>query len=146
MDILNLKNLNLSYNSLVQPPQGDKSGLNQSNPEIEASCEFVENVCDFMRKNNLLNHVDLSGMNLNAEQILAIADTTLTQSESLLVIHLSDNGIGFDHDLRDEILDMMGLSNDIFRILHDDEFKNNQRILNPEGLKKAIKSHTLSLR
>lgn len=116
------------------------------NPELQASLEFVDNICEYMKKNDILNHVDLSGMNFNNDQVLQVADTALTFSESLLAIHLSDNGIRFDQELRDEILDMMGLSPAIFRILHDEEFKTNQRILKPDNLKKIIRQHTMSLK
>lgn len=58
---------------------------------------------------------------------------------------MSDNGIGFDQDLRDEILDMMGLSSDIFRNLSDEDFNNNQRILKPENMRKLIRQHNMSL-
>ena len=78
-----------------------------------------------MAKNELLNHIDLSGMNFSNEQVLQAAEAALCQSESLLAIHLSDNGIRFDPEVRDEILDMMGLNNDIFRILNDEDFKTN---------------------
>lgn len=41
---------------------------------------------------------------------------------------------------------MMGLSNDIFKILQDDRFKINQRIFKPDGLRQAIKKYTMSLK
>jgi hypothetical protein len=94
----------------------------------------------------MLHHIDLSGMNFSSEQLLEVAETALCQTEHLCAIHLSDNGIRFDKELRDEILDMMGQSPDIFRILDDSDFKENQRILKPEKFRKVIRQHTMSLR
>ena len=84
-------------------------------------------------------------MNFSREQILQVAEAALIQSENLLVIHLSDNNINFDNELRDEMLDMMGLSSHIFKNLVDDKFTNNQRIYVPDSLKKKIRMHTLSI-
>lgn len=52
-------------------------------------------------------------------------EVVITQSENLLAVHLSDNGISFNQDVRDELLDMMGLSNTIFNVLDDEKFKIN---------------------
>lgn len=84
-------------------------------------------------------------MNYNREQLLQIAEAALIQSENLLAIHLSDNNINFDPELRDEILDMIGLTNSIFKNLNDAEFTNNQRIPTPQSFKKAIRMHILSI-
>lgn len=40
---------------------------------------------------------------------------------------------------------MMGLSTDIFKILSDDSFTNNQRIIKTENIRKMIRSHNMSL-
>ena len=127
-DTQTLKNLNIAYNSLVQPPQDQELSFNAQNEELIASRDFVNHLCEFIKKNELLNHLDVSGMNFSKEQLLLVAEAALCQSESLLAIHLSDNGIRFDLETRDEILDMMGLTPDIFKILVDQEFKTNQRI------------------
>lgn len=63
----------------------------------------------------------------------------------MLAIHLTDNNINFDTELRDEILDMIGLSSNIYKNIDDDDFSNNQRIREPQCFKKAIRMHTLSL-
>lgn len=62
-----LKNLNIAYNSLLQPPLDENINFNYDNPELLASREFVDNLCEFMSKNDLLNHIDLSGMNFSNE-------------------------------------------------------------------------------
>lgn len=87
----------------------------------------------------MLNHLDISGMNFSNEQLLQVADTALCQSENLLAIHLSDNGIRFNTEIRDEILDIMGLSSSIYKVQMDEDFKINLRILQPEALKKIIR-------
>jgi type II secretory pathway component PulM len=48
LDLHTLKNLNISYNSLVQPPQDETVNFNAENPELQASRDFVENLCAFM--------------------------------------------------------------------------------------------------
>lgn len=75
-----------------------------------------------------------------------VAEAALCQSESLLAVHLSDNGIRFDTDTRDEILDMMGLTSSIFKSSADEAFTTNQRILQPIGFKKVIRKHMMSLK
>lgn len=52
-------------------------------------------------------------------------EVAITQSENLLAVHLSDNGIRFNPEVRDELLDMMGLSKDIYNVLDDEFFKIN---------------------
>lgn len=64
-DTQTLKNLNLSYNSLVQPPLDQNLTFNAENPELAASRDFVQNLCEFLKKNELLNHLDVSGMNFS---------------------------------------------------------------------------------
>lgn len=66
-DAPTMKNLNISYNSLAQPPKDDTMYFNEENSELLASREFVDNLCAFMAKDELLNHIDLSGMNLSNE-------------------------------------------------------------------------------
>ena len=46
----------------------------------------------FLQNTELLNHIDLSGMNLGAKNLTMICEN-LYVSPSLLAIHLSDNGI-----------------------------------------------------
>ena len=59
-------------------------------------------------------------MNFCHTQLLKIAETAIQQDECLSAVHLNDNGIRFDTEIRDEIIDMMGLNKSIFDILNDD--------------------------
>ena len=133
-----IKSLNLSYNSLIQAPL-DENLTFMMEAELQDSIDFINNLCDFVKQDDLLHHLDLSGMNFSTEQLLQVAQTTLYNSENLLALHLSDNGIRFNQELRDELLDMMGLSNNIYRVLVEDDFRINQRIPKPENLKKVIR-------
>ena len=133
-----IKSLNLSYNSLIQAPL-DENLTFMMEAELQDSVDFINNLCDFVKQDDLLHHLDLSGMNFSTEQLLQVAQTTLYNSENLLALHLSDNGIRFNQELRDELLDMMGLSNNIYRVLVEDDFRINQRIPKPENLKKVIR-------
>jgi len=63
-----------------------------------------------------------------------------------LAIHLSDNGIRADVELMGELLDMFGQTEEIFKIINDDNFQINQRIKRPERLREVLKQHTMSLR
>ena len=66
-DTQTLKNLSLAYNSLVQPPLDPEVSFNPNSPELQASRDFVAHLCGFLNKNELLNHLDVSGMNFSKE-------------------------------------------------------------------------------
>ena len=51
-----LRNMNLSYNCLYS---------NEDNIDYKASQEFVLNISEYIRKSQILNHLDLSGMNIS---------------------------------------------------------------------------------
>ena len=59
-----LRHLNLSYNSLIKPPLDENISFDETNPELQASREFVANLCEFIDNSMFLNFLDLSGMNL----------------------------------------------------------------------------------
>ena len=52
---------------------------------------------------------------------------------------MSDNGIRTDKELQGEILDMFGLSDDIFK---DRQYKLNNPTSNPKNLKSIIREYT----
>lgn len=89
--------------------------------------EFIENLIEYVNGSQTLNHLDISGLNLGRDYnpdkyhyqydverhnstapILALA-VALAQSDYLLGIHLSDNGLRADEELLLEVLDMFGL-------------------------------------
>ena len=138
-----LRNLNIGYNSLTQPPKDENAYFDENDPNYLASEDFVEHLCVFMQKNDFLYHLDLSGMNLADEQILQISQTA-TMCEGLIAIHLSDNGIRAESqkELLGEVLDLFGLSEDIFK---DREYRVNNPVSSPQELRNIIKKYTLTL-
>lgn len=94
-----------------------------------------------MAKNDLLYHLDLSGMNLADEQIIQISQTA-TMCEGLIALHMSDNGIRAEKELLGEVLDLFGLSEDIFK---DHEYRVNNPVSNPQELRNIIKKYTMML-
>ena len=62
-----VRNLNISYNCLIQPPKDENAFFDEDDPNYEATEDFVDNLCEFMQKNELLYHLDISGMNLLEE-------------------------------------------------------------------------------
>lgn len=55
--------------------------------------EFITNLCEYFQEpDNILNHIDISGMNFDRDSIFKIC-SALSQNENLLCIHLSDNGL-----------------------------------------------------
>lgn len=135
-----IRNLNFSYNCLIQPPKDENAYYDENDVNYEASEDFVDNLCEFMQKNEALYHLDVSGMNFADEQIVQIAQTA-SQSEGLIAIHMSDNGIRTDKELLGEILDIFGLSEQIFR---DRQYKLNNPVSNPKDLRGIIKNQMKS--
>ena len=62
--IRNLKSLNLAYNSLY---------FDENNAELLNSEDFVDNLEEFIKESFILNHLNISGMNLGNQQILQLA-------------------------------------------------------------------------
>ena len=90
--------LNLSYNM-----------INMNNAP-EASGEFYANLIAFLEDNEELVHLDLSGMCWQKDQLMAITSLLSQDSaDNLLSIHLSDNAICSNLDLKGQILDLFGI-------------------------------------
>ena len=115
----NIRNLNISYNSLH---------FIENKPDFKDSEEVVENLINLVSNSNVLNHIDISGMNLgrdfNPDQfslldepdghcshapILSLA-LAIATNDNMLAVHLSDNGLRQDMDIFLEVLDFFGLS------------------------------------
>jgi Ran GTPase-activating protein (RanGAP) involved in mRNA processing and transport len=88
-----IRSLNLSYNQLRND---------------EASDSFIELMSEYLKVTDILNHLDLSGMNFNGDQMREITEY-ICNSPNLLGVHLNDNGIARDKELMLEILDKFGL-------------------------------------
>jgi len=79
---LNLRNLNLSYNTLNFV----------DDPGYEESIEFMEHMCRFFKKKIYLNHVNFAGMNFDRDNLLSLV-SGLKNCSYLVSIHLSNNNI-----------------------------------------------------
>lgn len=109
-----MRNLNLSYNCLLQPPKDEGAYYDENDINYESTEEFAETLWEYITKNEVLNHLDISGMNFSDEQLIQISKAA-SQSEGLIAIHMSDNGIRAEKELQGEVLDIFGLSEDIFK-------------------------------
>lgn len=80
-----IKTLDLSFNTLNKKNEG----------VIHHNKQFIANMNKFFTKTNLLNHLDMSGMNLEPKSIISLCET-LCCCPNLMSIHLNDNGIMFE--------------------------------------------------
>jgi hypothetical protein len=76
-----IKKLDLSYNTLnfVTKPI-----------EIDYSKKFVKDMCLFFELTDLLNHIDISGMQFDNQSLLNLCENMAT-CPNLMVIHLNDS-------------------------------------------------------
>ena len=75
-----MKRLDLSYNTL---------NFTTNPPDIEHSKKFVKDMCLFFDLTDLLNHVDMSGMNFDSHSLIQICEKMAT-CPNLMAIHLND--------------------------------------------------------
>lgn len=75
----------------------------------------------------MLNHLDISGMNFGKEELKALC-ATLSQSDTLISIHLCDNSLRSDPELMLEIIDMFGVTEDALKDVYEIEFNKNRRV------------------
>ena len=75
-----IKRLDLSYNTL------NFSG----NPaDVEHSKKFVKDMCLFLDLTDLLNHIDVSGMNFDNANLIKVCEK-MAVCPNLMAIHLND--------------------------------------------------------
>ena len=84
-------------------------GYNELTHSDESANKFVKLLLFILEKNTLLMHIDISGMNFKHDQLIDIV-MVANQSESLGSIHLSDNNISFDAELRADICDCLSIN------------------------------------
>ena len=60
-----LRNFNISYNSLFQFPTDESNIVDDENPLMVATVDFVDLLVEFVQNTRLLRHLDISGMNFN---------------------------------------------------------------------------------
>ena len=100
-----VRDLNLSYNQLRFD--------SKSSADCKHSVEAVENLRLLIKKGRLLNHLNLSGMALQPERLIVLANAA-SKSGLLMALHLSDNGIAKSLDFFIEVLDIFNLNlNDV---------------------------------
>ena len=134
----NIRNLNISYNSLY---------FDETNQKTLPSEEFIENMIEYVNNSKVINHLDISGMNLgrnyNPDKYLYQSDVgkhnsnapiltlalAISQNEFMLGIHMSDNGLRKDEEVLMELLDMFGLDEACTRPPANDH-KLNRRVGN----------------
>ena len=75
-----IKRLDLSYNTL---------NFTTNPPDIEHSKKFVKDMCLFFDLTDLLNHLDMSGMNFDSNSLIRVCEKTAT-CPNLMAIHLND--------------------------------------------------------
>jgi hypothetical protein len=137
-NLRNLRNLNLSYNSLY---------FDENNRELQHSEDFMENFNEYLENTKMLNHLDISGMNFGKEELKLIC-ATLSANETLLAIHISDNGLRSESELLLEILDMFGIGENALKDVYEIEFDRNRRCGDgkkgeeTKKLKNIVKKHT----
>jgi hypothetical protein len=79
-------------------------------------------MCKFFNRTDLLNHLDISGMNFNTTGLLMLCET-LAMCPSLMSIHLNDNNINENKQLHLEILQIFDIEPFI-----DEEVTDNDNI------------------
>jgi len=63
---------------------------------------------EYLKVTDALNHIDLSGMNFQKEQLHELCEH-LCGSPNLLAIHLNDNGLQHDDEFMGDILGYFGI-------------------------------------
>lgn len=104
---------------------------------------FLESFINFIEQSNDLKHLEISGMGYGKEQLRKLTIEGLVASKSLIAIHLSDCGLSFDQELRDEILDIFGLGSESIESLESMiGHKTNKEVVNPDIIKRVVNSYT----
>ena len=89
----NIRSLDLSYNSLYfNQNEGANSPLQQE--DLDHSVAFVDLLCEYLDSQDMLNFLNISGMNFGREPLVKICDH-IARSKFLLAVHMNDNGIRF---------------------------------------------------
>ena len=101
----NILSLNLSYNSLNFKENPVDSFFNSE--------DFLEQFVEYLQTTTTLNHLDISGISFEKEQLKTIC-LILASISSLIAVHLTGMGIKRneddpDNDLMLEILDVFGI-------------------------------------
>ena len=77
---------------------------------VNDTYQFLENIIEIIESSRIINHVNLSGMNIERDDILQICKSC-QNSQMLMSIHLSDNGIiQLDEEFLIEVLIFFGLT------------------------------------
>jgi Ran GTPase-activating protein (RanGAP) involved in mRNA processing and transport len=96
-----IKKIDLSYNTL---------NFQNSKADREYSFQFVRDMKSFFELTDLLNHLDISGMNFNDQSLIMLCES-LSCCPNLMAIHLNDNNLmeQRNEELLKEILSIFDL-------------------------------------
>lgn len=71
--------------------------------------KIIELMVKFIEESTSLIHLNMNGMNLSRDHVLAISGACV-KSELLCALHMSENSIRRDPELVEEVLDTFGLN------------------------------------
>ena len=112
-----LKNLNLSYNRL---------DFQSSDEDSAYSRKFLSNMRNFFQGARWLNHLNMSGMNIEQEELLQLCQD-ITTCPMLLALHLNDNGIVANEEFFLQVLDLFGMPQEEAHPLRKQKLFEQQR-------------------
>lgn len=95
-----LKSLSLAYNCL---------NFNPVTPDYQHSVNFISKLMAYIDKSEILNHLDLSGMNIPFDHLVHLAEH-LSIAPCLMGLHLSDNGLSSEPKVYNKMLEIFGIS------------------------------------
>ena len=100
----------------------------------------------FIANSPFLSHLDISAMNFSREQSITLA-SACAQSETLIGVHFSDNGIRYDQDWAEELIDCFGLSAAHVwpQQEHGYNFTYNMKTKDPHELRQVVNDSVLAL-
>jgi len=70
--------------------------------------EFMEHLVHYVNNTKFLNHLDISGMGFDHQNLLRLANE-LVEVDSLVGLHMSDLGINEDREFAEELLQVFAV-------------------------------------
>ena len=119
-----IKKLDLSYNTL---------NFTTHPPDIEHSKKFVRDICLFLDLTDLLNHIDISGMNFDDHSLTQVCEK-LACCPNLMAIHLNDY-----HILEPRNGELLKEIFCVFKIEESDTVCRGKQVMNDLNNDKEIK-------
>lgn len=97
----------IEKNQQIKCPASLQPGSMISVPEMSIKT-FIETFKSLLSTRHKLGHLNLSGMRFTPESLLDLC-SCISKSQSIQIVHLSDNGISQDLDLYTEIVDLFSI-------------------------------------